>query len=541
MLLSLLLPVALAADSGRFEPAMTGRLSLPAALSVAQPVPPGSDQGPGADSRNFAFESKLKTLVVFREGFGFFVREGAAKLENGWVTTNLVPNATRGSFAVYPANAADRIDTIVVTPDHQLKFGSPADLRRVLSDKVGLNLSLSLQSPNSREPIVRRGRLSNLLENLLLLRDEQGQFVAVEYSAVKTVSLVDFPIRIKLATGNPNSRATLRMHYIQRGVTWEPTYQLEILSPQRARLTLRGTLLQLPEELEDAEVVFVVGAPVLSESSLLDRLLAGIESGLTKSGVSFAAADAENQMRLRNAQAPGAARTGVGGGGIGEGAADMLENVTTGESGELTYYSKKGFSLRPGERALTTIFEIEVPIAPMFDWNADQGEPTYILRLTNSTRQPFTTGPVFVTQSSRPVGQQNMNYTAPGAPAELRLASGLGLRGERREVEAGPATTETIGNRAYQRVPLKGVLTLTNSRDEEADVRVQRTVLGRVGAVGNGGSVKSTTVQRNDPNSVNVLEWRVKVPAGRALELTYTYDTLVLLPPAPGPVPRDGQ
>ncbi|MFQ3587290.1 MAG: hypothetical protein SNJ74_07195 [Fimbriimonadaceae bacterium] len=540
MLVSVLLPIALACAPDRFDARTVGPMTLPAAASAAQTAPPEPSPGPGVDSRNFAFESKLKTLVVFREGFGFFVREGAARLENGWATTNLVPTATRGSFAVYPTNPADRIDTIVVTPDHQLKFGSPAELRRVLSDKIGLNLSLTLQSPSSREPVARRGRLSNLLDNLMLLRDEQGQFVAIEYSAVKTASLVDFPIRIKLATRNPNGRAALRMHYIQRGVAWEPTYQLEILSPQRGRLTLRGTLLQLSEELDDAEVVFVVGAPVLSESALLDRLLAGIESGLAKSGLSFAAADADNQIRLRNAQAPGAARGGGGGGGLGA-ASDVLESVSTGESGELTYYSKKGFSLRPGERALTTIFEIEVPIAPLFDWNADQGEPSYMLRLTNSTRQPFTTGPVFVSQNSRPVGQQNMNYTAPGATAELKLASGLGLRGERREVEAGPATTETIGNRAYRKVPLKGVLTLTNSRDEEADVRVRRTVLGRVGTVGNDGVVKSTTVQRNDPNSVNLLEWRVKVPAGRALELTYTYDTLVPLPPATGPESRAGQ
>lgn len=533
MLLSMILPIALAPDFGREHTAASASFTLPASVSA----PPGPNQGLGPDSKNFAFESKLKTLVVFREGFGFFVREGSARLENGWVTTNLVPAATRGSFAVYSTNPADRIDMIVVTPDHQLKFGSPAELRKMMEDKVGLKLSLSLHALGTREPISRRGRLSNLLENLMLLREDDGQFVAVEYAAVKTVTLVDFPIRIRLATANPNSRATLRMHYIQRGVAWEPTYQLEVLDRQRARLTLRGTLLQLPEELDNAEVVFVVGAPVLSESALIDRLLAGIESGLAKSGVPFAAADAENQLRLRSPQAPGTARAGAGGGGLG---ADILEGVTTGESGELTYYSKKGFLLRPGERALATIFEIEVPIAPMFEWNADQGEPVYILRLTNTTRQPFTSGPVFVTQAARPVGQQNMSYTAPGAPAELRLASGLGLRGERREVEAGPTTSETIGNRTYQRVPLKGILTLTNGRDEEADVRVQRTVLGRVANVGDGGSVKSTTVQRNDPNPINVLEWRVKVPAGKSIELGYTFDTLVLVPPAPGPIPRDG-
>src|SRR5438105_1880569 len=97
-----------------------------------------ADQGPV--SKNFAFQSELKTIVVFREGFGFYIREGAAVLENGWATTNLVPDALAGTFWVYPKNPADRVDTIVLTHNNDIPFSSPKEIEPALKDKIGLAL-----------------------------------------------------------------------------------------------------------------------------------------------------------------------------------------------------------------------------------------------------------------------------------------------------------------------------------------------------------------------------------------------------------------
>ncbi|MCH8275459.1 MAG: hypothetical protein IH851_11790 [Armatimonadetes bacterium] len=461
-----------------------------------------------------AFETQLKMIVVFKEGFGFFVREGTAQLENGWATTNLVPRAVRGTLWVYPQKPEDRVETIILTTDNRIAFENPEEIYARLSNKVGLRLRINTEGRDVT------GKLTALLDDMLLLKEESGNFVAIEYEKIETISLVDFPVLMKLITDDPNGEAGIGMAYIQEGVLWEPSYLLELLPEEKGRLTLRGTLLNLPEELKDANVVFVVGAPTLINRGHIDSLLAGFMSGPmfigASPGVQAQMADVANRAlreKLKAAEGWGTAGAGFGA-------------LPAEESGELQYYTKTHFSLRPGERAMTTIFEIVVPVTPLFDWNADTEDVIYILTIENESEHPLTTGPVFVVEDERPVGQQMVKYTPPGGKAEMRLAKGIGLRVKRSEIEVKRGDPFKVGERQqYLPITMKGTLTLENFRDDDAEVRVTRTVRGKVLEIMNDGVIKDTTVLKGDPNSLNVLEWKITVPAGEKLDLTYTYET----------------
>lgn len=488
-------------------------LALGVSPGVAQDAAKPGPQGP-------AFSSKLKTLVVFKEGFGFYVREGTATLEDGWATTNLVPQAMGGTFWVYPKNAADRIDTIVLTSDNRVEFEKPETLRTELANKVGLNLRIQTEG---RQVV---GKLLNLLEKMMLVQDAQKNYVAIEYAKIDGVSLVDFPVRIRMRTTKPNAPTDLGIAYIQEGVQWQPTYLLE-LNGKSARLTLRGTLLNLNERLDNANVVFVVGAPFLVNRGSIDQLLQGFQSG------QWIAESAQNGTSVRFATADAAAKSvappaglfrgsgGLGGGGLGGAPAP----VTTDETGELQYYTKPEFSLRPGERAMATIFEIEIPISALFEWNADADDLQYILTLDNKSPQPFTTGSVFVVENQRPVGQQNIQYTAPGGKTELRLAKGIGVKTEKSESEVKRGEVFKVGLENYLPITLKGVMTLENFRKEPAEVRILKNLTGKTVDLGPNSTVKNVAVARQGPNTVTSVEWKVTVPAGKKIEVVYTYET----------------
>jgi len=343
-----------------------------------------------------AFTSKLRTLVVFKEGFGFYIREGAATLENGWATTNLVPQAAAGTFWVYPKNANDRVDTIVLTHDNLIDFDKPEELKSSLANKVGSQLAIVTDTGEVG------GKLTNLLDKMLLLQDPKSNFVAVEYSKIKSVSLVDYPVQIKMRTTKPNGLCDLGIAYIQDGVRWAPTYTLE-LNGETARLTLRGTLLNLDETLKDANLVFVVGAPTLVNRGTIDDLLQGFVSGpMGGAGGGFGGGQSATFGVEAGRAVNNNNRETVSSG-------DLASNVVSSdETGELQYYTKPHFSLRPGEKAMTMIFEAEIPVHPLFDWDADSTAVQYILTLENKSDQPFTTGPVFVIDGQRPVGQQTI-------------------------------------------------------------------------------------------------------------------------------------
>ncbi len=481
-------------------------LSILGALAVGAAFQ--TPQGP-------AFSSQLRTLVVFKEGFGFYVREGAAKLENGWATTNLVPQAVSGTLWVYPKNPADRVDTIILTRDNRIEFDKPEDLRTELANKVGLNLRIVT---DNRQVF---GRLTNLLDKMLLVQDPSKNYVAIEYTRIESVALVDFPVRIKLRTAKPDGSAGIGLAYVQEGVRWQPNYLLE-LNGKSGRLTLRGTLLNLEEALESANVVFVVGAPALVNRGSIDELLQGFMSG-----------------PLLGGSGGGSGQGGAGAPEAKRAARDAAETkpssdfrsadpsfgvVTSDETSELQYYTKPGFTLRPGERAMATIFEIEIPLDPLFEWDADGESVTYILTLENKSAQPFTTGPVFVVEGQRPVGQQNITYTPPGGKTELRLAKGLGLKVARTESELKRGDPFRVGQENYLPITLQGKLTLENFRKEDAQVRVLRNLVGKVLDLGPDGMVKNVEVSRTGPNTTSRAEWKLTVPAGRKLEVVYSYE-----------------
>jgi hypothetical protein len=468
-----------------------------------------------AQPQHFAFESQLKTLVVFKEGFGFFLREGAALLEDGWATTNLVPRAAVGTFYVYPLNATDRVETIVTTPEHLVPFDKPEQLRALLANKVGLRLRIVTTQDGSAS-----GILAKVLDDMILLRTDEGQYSAVEYARISKVVLTDFPVRIKFRTANQNARLGIGVAYIQAGVRWEPSYLLELSSATQGRLTLRGTLLGLPEELKDADLVFVVGAPSLMNVGVVDSLLSGLASGATT-----ALADLDQARREQAAKAADAPSGGFGGGGF---ASAPGASSVSDESGEFQYYVKRGFSLRPGERAMTVIFEANVRVHPFFDWNADRNDMHYVLRLSNTTGSPLTSAPVFVLDDGKPVGQPVMDYTAQGDDTELRMTRAVGIKAEAREVEVERGESVIQGEVVQTPITLRGTMTVENFRDKPAEVRIRKTINGRILDMSHGGVVKNTIVNAGSPNPSNQVEWTATVPAGQKLVIEYRYVSIAV-------------
>jgi hypothetical protein len=337
---------------------------------------------------------------------------------------------------------------------------------------------------------------------------------------------VGYPIRVKIASKDPNKVCTLGIGYLQDGIRWEPSYVLSVTGGN-AKLTLRASMTNTTENLDKSDVLFVVGSPFVANRGLQDMI------AFMPASAQAGAAIAENDLQPgrpeeRKRELEPKSESTV-----------KMASVTGDEVGELYFYKKDDLSLATNDVAMVSIFDMTVPVTPQFEWNADGDEVAYLLSLKNSSDQPLTTGPVFVVEDGRAVGQEMIRYTPAGSSAEVRLSRGIGLRVERTEAEVKRGSPVKIGKTDFIPVTLKGTLTITNFRKEVSPVKVTKTVRGRVVSKSDEGALKQTQVLTGDPNPINDLEWNVKIAPGQVKIITYTIEMFMSAeragsPPVPG-------
>jgi len=471
-----------------------------------------------AQAKNLTFDAKLKSVAVFRDGYGFFVREGQVKLENGWATTSFVPTAIKGTIWVYAVDSSDKIDTLITTHDNKIAFTNAADLKANLKDKIGLDLSIELNSGQKVD-----GKLDRLLDDMLLLQMGSA-YSAVPYSQIKSVTLTGYPIKVKIDTKDPNKVTTLGIAYLQEGIKWEPSYILD-LEGGVASLSLRASIQNTTEALKGTDVLFVVGSPYIANRGINDMVAlmppsaAKVDSG--KDGpdhekeVLRAAPDADDVKPATQAAIAGE------------------------EAGELYYYKKPALDLDPNDVAMVSLLDAKVPIHPSFEWNADGEEVLYNLNLQNTTAQPLTTGTVFVLEDRKPLGQDTIKYTPAGGSASLHLARGIGLHVDKKEAEVKRGAPVDIGKTAFIPVTLAGTLTVTNFRKSDAELKITKTMRGKVSDLSVGGKISNTQILSGEPNPINDVEWKVTLAPNQTKTITYTVVTYMSAeragsPPVPG-------
>lgn len=471
----------------------------------------GQTPAKGDSPKNMTFATTLKSVSVFRDGFGYYVRQGKVKLEKGWATTNLVPTAIKGTVQFYSLDKADRIDQVVIGKENRLEFTDGKDLKSRLADKIGLKLVVLTQAGQRFE-----GELAKILDDMLLLRAGDA-YNGIPYGQVKTVLLDGFPVRIKFTTDNPDKVVEVGVAYLQEGIRWEPSYILDLHGDQ-GRLSLRASMQNTTEKLVDADVYFVVGSPFVANRGISDMLVpasaspAQPEKSDNKDKVEKTTAE-----RMEEAEAAAAARETPK---AGLGAA-----VTRDEAGELYYYHKPGLSLDNNDIAMVSIFESMVPVNPRFEWNADGEEVSYLIGIKNLSGQPLTTGPVFVLEDGKAIGQETVKYAPASGETEIRLSRGIGLKVEKTEAEVKRLAPVHVGRTDYIPVVLKGTLTVTNYKSLKAAVRISKTARGRVDALSDGGKIKQTQILNGEPNPINDLEWSLELAPNASRTVTYTFET----------------
>lgn len=551
----------------------------------------------------------VRAVTVFKDGHAFVVQEGPATVDAaGDVTLDQLPTPVMGTFWAYSGDTNSRVTSVT------------AGQRIASVERTALSLSEMIDAnPNAKVVIMETnaqrydativGFLTRSTEELaatslpgarpqlpqksdqVILQTELGAAV-VPVGRIASIIFKDPPqkkaaqdefrnyLRVHLegAAKAKSPAPSIGLTYLQKGIRWIPSYQVDLDGNSNAVVKLQATIVNEMIDLTNVTLNLVVGVPSFAVKDQIDPIAIQESAaqlsqyfqahpnpnrpGWDNNGLNFA----NNAMTSQavnyqiNQPVPDAANSSV----------DLPEGA---KNEDLYVFTIHNVTLKKDERLVLPIsvqtipyhdvFTLSVPVAPPSELGRNFGSPQqqemarllnspkvkHKIRLANTGAQPFTTAPALLLRDGRVVSQGLMTYAAPGASADLTLTDAIDIQVKKTdsEVERVPNGL-VIHDNHYFRVSLKGKLHLTNRRSQTTEIEVKRCVLGQPDTCTHDGSKELLNWLENrdtlspdadfpvpwwnyysfpwwwsDANGAGQFLWNVKLEKGESIDLEYTW------------------
>jgi uncharacterized protein Veg len=488
-------------------------------------------------------EPKLKSVSVFKNGLGFFVREGEVELRDGWCVADKVPPATFGTLAVYSLTEGAQVDIVGVGKGERVDFNEidAADDEPTIRARLGqvLNLQVELGYKNQGKDLTAAGRLVDVGAQFVILDNGSSNF-AVPVKSVKYYQLLDKTMRIHLSNeaGDAPAKGKVRVGvaHLQKGVTWIPDYTLRILDDKTAELICRGTLVNEAEDIINCDVNFVVGMPHFVHTDHLAPLAVG--QVIRSLGATIPHPDVSQAIMNRSQMVYNVApqiqasdsviqEQSVGGPTDLSGMIQGLP-MNVGAAMDHTVYTKKGLTVRKGEKALVTLFKTTIRYGHIYRWNTT-GEVEHFFVLRNDTASAWTTGPCLGLENMHPITEDLLKYTPVGSSAELKVSSAINVRfgKQERETDRKLKAHSPGPNVFLDLVTLQGTLMLQNHEKQEATIVIVAPVPGNPVEASDKGDPRLDTSKLVLTDRQGTVTWTLKLKPGESKNLTYVYERYV--------------
>ncbi|HEX4141956.1 MAG TPA: hypothetical protein VHY91_00260 [Pirellulales bacterium] len=501
-----------------------------------------ASDAPQEENEHF-WRPRTKAVAVFKNGLGFFMRDGEVTTHDGWAAAREVPPATFGTLAIYSLDKDKVVDVVGSGPGETVEFDG-VDAPKTLAAKrdrleTWRNFVVQLSYNYKDSPRVAVGKLVSIGPEFVVLESDNNSF-AVGIESIATAQLAELPLRIHVSADakQPAAKARLGMAYLRQGITWIPEYSLEVLDDKTARLTLRGTLVNEAEDLIHCDVNFVVGVPHFAHTGYLAPLAVGRMIRAIGAAVApgeFGCQTMNNALLSNNSVALAPAGTSLGPkNGAGTEQPDLskalgnLPQLDGPGGADYTVYTKHDLTLRRGEKAIVTLFVKTIQYSNIYRWS-----PPAILEhslvLHNDTDTAWTTGPCLATSAERPLSEDLLRYTPRGGQAEVPVSAAINIAHEKIEAEvdrkfkAHSPTKDVF----LDLVTLQGELRLKNFEPSEVDLVIAVPVPGKPIGASDDGHLSA------DPNKLQLLErsgtirWTLKLKPGESQTLKFKYDRYV--------------
>lgn len=519
---------------------------------------------------------QTKTVAVFKNGLGFFIKEGKVYVKNGWAIIENVPNSTLGSIWITSLDKNIELQEVIGYRKEIQKEIEAINLEELLKANIGKKVTITSRDkviegiiksvPDDRMKGERRmysgfprsydySYPGTKPGKIVIIATENGEVALNKHTISKIKFHEGFSTkfhkeeevkRIKVKLNTRKERAELMVSYLQKGIIWIPSYLVNIQNPKKARITMKAVIINDAENLKNANVFFVVGYPNFIYADILSPM--ALEESITQFITAL-----ERGSRNRHE--------------YGELSNIMAQRVisSTGEPSQLDYryatikglsgvseedlflYNKQGISLQKGERGYYPIFSANVDYKHIYEWEIPDtlniNERGYYcsreakkkreqiwhsIKLSNSTKYPWTTAPAFVVSGQKPLAQGTINYTPKGEKTNLKLTIATDITTDRKEYEIERQRAVFLYHRSYDLVTVKGELYIKNCKSEDVIIEIKKAVTGEVIETSNNGKIQKTAEGLAGVNSRSTISWEIPLKAGKKVKVIYKYKVYII-------------
>lgn len=536
-----------------------------------------------ANSENMPIlQTKIKTLAAFKNGLGFVHRLGETPLEKGYAEIELCPAAALGTYWVSNSDPRYPLDELLSFKKTVAISIESVNVQEILKANIGKIMVVYVNSndpktasytgklisfPDARTPensppeLFSSSSRSIAASRLLLLEIESNGKKSTVAINPDTVNRLEIIGDIKTTTEQKVEKGAARVHikdnpgkaqlsvaYLQKGFNWSPSYLINMLKDNEVSITMEAILANDVEDIENADVSFVVGYPNFAYANAITPLALNQAVG----------AFIQSLSRVENERANVMAGTGMMTQSVmsnisysdyspsREWRPEQLYNVANNLSGEsnedLYYYKQKNVTLKKGERARYTVLSGNVPCEHIYmldvpdvsetrnsstntDRNKDQYQVWHSLRLKNTLDIPWTTAPALVVKESLPLAQNMLKYTAAKSKTTLKMTVATDIQAQQEQSEES-RTRIIIRGSEYSNITVTGKIVLTNYKSKTVKMNILKSINGKVANAGTG---ESRTIARslNGLNPTSEIEWEFEIESGKTVELPYTYKVIM--------------
>jgi hypothetical protein len=524
------------------------------------------------------FEGKVKTVSVFKNGYGFFRMEGDVEVKDGRAEISPVPSASLGTWWFYSPREGVTVEQVVAGKREISETRKATKLASLVRANVGRAASVETERGEYRGLIIAGPGDHPVQEgkpwDIILKVD--ADLVSVQGLDVKSIRIDggtdEYPHKMTegfLAlelSGAPDGKVPVGCQFLQKGIRWIPSYRLELTDEENAALLLQAEVINDIHDLDSTTLELVVGVPRFIVGEQLSPLAYVGRRPHLSDFFKLTAKGEPERVAFSNYASPARRYAGMT---RDRSIFGVDRTMDSRNVSDLFFYTKEGVSLKVGERASLGILRASLPYSDIYKWEvADRmikhrgdyrdiysrwvnGEFEYkrdlpeelsqrleeltridaaehFVRLTNTTDKPLTSGPVLLFSRGDVLAQGVVTYTPAGGTTDVRVTGAPDITVKQREEETARvhAALTSYGNR-YDRVEVRTLLTVTNFKSKTIHMVVSKSFDGKVSRRPESASVTQDTAELASVNPHTRVEWEFDLEPDGEKELSLTYSTHV--------------
>jgi len=533
-----------------------------------------------AESRGETTETPSASLILqqvslFKNGLAFFTGHIACPEEAASFQVALPVAPCHGTFWIsYPADlevlsiiakqtgSGQMVDAISIP--EILRANPDRKVRLTIGDRdvTGVIRYMAQDRDNAeRDPSTLSSSLPYYYRqpeqpqqgSLLIVETEAGE-LSVDPKAVAQVIFLDgkaerrfagngkFPM-LHVRLKKPAPGVKMIVSFLAKGAAWAPSYRVDISDPTTARVSATALIVNDACEFKGVDTQLVTGFPHLqfgdttSPLALQQNLAQFLHSLSVRraepAGVSIAS-NIMTQSVAYNGPQDQASMPAYSASEVGQVAEDLF------------LYPAGRLDLGTREVAYVPLFTESVPYRHVYQWDIpdytnEQGvyeyarrqpgreeEVWHSIRLTNTTKMPWTTAPGETVKNGVLLGQDMLSYTPAKAENTLRITRAIGVKAEQQEVETDRKREAVrMYSGSWDLITVRGDLAIANFQDKAIDLEITKTLSGEMKKTDPEAKMESLAVGLHAMNGLQKLTWTLRIAPGEKKAISYTYDVYV--------------